>query len=190
MRQDQRAQRVQPAEVPHQEEEGDRQRLDGHHLRDQEHDQQGGPETEAESGDRRRREKRDQRQTTTTDPATKAVPSQNGRILLLPEDAPEGIQGGRKRPRPAADLISPPVLKPRSEHHPVEGEGDDHRDQQRGRLAASRQGRRGRRTKPGIRLTCPRSSRRYTSVTASRITSMTTPIAEPRPYCEEAKAFW
>ena len=61
VRQDQRTERVQQAEVPHLEEQGDGERLPRHHLGHQKHDQQGGPEPEAESRHGGRGEKGDER---------------------------------------------------------------------------------------------------------------------------------
>lgn len=130
MGQDQRAQGVELAEVPHLEEERDGERLHGHHLGDQEHDEQGGPESEAESGDRRRREKRDQRgddhHRAGDDKAVDEVATE----FLLPEDPPEGIKSRREGPGPRLGRLDLTRRLERAQHHPVKRERHHDRDDQ------------------------------------------------------------
>jgi hypothetical protein len=71
-----------------------------HHLGHQKHGQQRGPEAEAESGHGGRREKGDEHggkdDTARHHKAVDEIPAE----VLLPEHTPEGVQRGRRGPRP------------------------------------------------------------------------------------------
>ncbi len=98
MRQDQRAEGVQLAEVPHEEEQRDRQRLHRHHLRHQEHDQQGGAELEAEAGHGGGGQEGDQRgEDDDRARHQQAVEEVAAEVLLL-EDPAERVERGCERP--------------------------------------------------------------------------------------------
>ena len=64
------------------------------------------------------------------DQAVDEVPAE----FLLLEDAPEGVERGRERPGSRLGRLDLAGRFEGAEHHPVEGEGDDEGDQERGRL--------------------------------------------------------